>query len=166
MLKIIGSLIILSSTGAIGFAKAKEVSLHRKELEELQKIFVLVETELKYTKTPLGEMFSRLQNKTSGKYKEWLGDISKELCSFGKGTFEAIWNVSIENHFKESFLTKNELEELKQIGKNISHTEALDLFLTHIDLFIERTREEEKTKKKLYQSMGIMVGIFLVIVLV
>ena len=166
MFKIIGGMIVLVTSAAIGFDKANNVSLHRKELEEIQRIFTMIQTELKYIKTPLGEMFLKLQNKTEGKYKSWLIDISKELQAFQQGTFEEIWNTSIENHFKESFLTKLELEELKQIGKNISHMEALDLFLTQIELFIQYTREEEKAKKKLYQSMGIMAGIFLVIMLI
>ena len=83
-----------------------------------------------------------------------------------KSTFEEIWITAIDIHFKDTFLTYSELEELKQIGKNISHKEALALFLAQIELFIQHTREEEKTKKKLYQSMGIMTGIFLVIVLI
>ena len=153
-------------SAALGFEKAKELTKHRKELEELQRIFIMIQAELTYIKSPLGELFLKLQNKTEGKYQLWMRDISKELKRFQQHTFEEIWNISVENHFKESFLTKIELEELKQIGKNISHTEAIDLFLTQIQLFIQHTREEEKSKKRLYQSMGVMAGIFLVIVLI
>lgn len=166
MLKIIGSIVILVTSAAIGFEKASEVSLHRKELEELQRLFTMIQTELKYIKLPLGELFLKLQNKTTGKYRLWMKDIANQLSAFHQGTFEEIWNNAMDIHFKETFLTKIELEELKQIGKNISQIEALDLFLTQIELFIQQTREEEKTKKKLYQSMGIMAGIFLVIVLI
>ena len=153
-------------SAALGFEKAKELTKHRKELEELQRIFIMIQAELTYIKSPLGELFLKLQNKTEGKYQLWMRDISKELKRFQQHTFEEIWNISVENHFKESFLTKIELEELKQIGKNISHTEAIDLFLTQIELFNQHTREEEKSKKRLYQSMGVMAGIFLVIVLI
>ena len=166
MSKIVGCIIILVMSAALGFEKAKELTKHRKELEELQRIFIMIQAELTYIKSPLGELFLKLQNKTEGKYQLWMRDISKELKRFQQHTFEEIWNISVENHFKESFLTKIELEELKQIGKNISHTEAIDLFLTQIELFIQHTREEEKSKKRLYQSMGVMAGIFLVIVLI
>lgn len=166
MLKIVGCIMVVLTSTAIGYEKSKEISIHRRELEELQRIFMMIQAELEHLKTPFGELFLKIQNRTEGKYKLWMNDIGKELKTYQKGTFEKIWNRSIEVHFKESFLTTSEIEELKQISKNISHMEAIRLYLTQIEISIQYIREEEKTKKKLYQSMGIMVGIFLVIVLV
>lgn len=166
MFKIAGSFLVILSCAMIGYEKANEVTKHRKELEELQKVFVMMQTELKYMKTPFGELFSKLQCKTDGNVREWLNDMANALNTFQQGTLEDIWNTSVDNHLQESFLTREELNELKQVGKHISHTEALDLFLIQIELLIQHTREEEKTKKKMYQSMGIMMGIFLVIMLV
>lgn len=166
MLRLAGSLFIILSCTLIGYEKSKEVTIHRKELEELQRIILMIQTELKYIKSPFGELFGKLQNKTEGNFKEWLKEMSEDLRGFQQGTLEDIWSTSVDNHLHESFLTREELNELKQVGKHISHTEALDLFLIQIELFIQQTREEEKTKKKMYQSMGIMTGIFLVIMLV
>ena len=166
MFKIVGSIVVIFSCTMIGFEKSKEMTKHRKELEELQRIFTRIQIELEYMSTPFGELFLKIQNKTEGKFKRWMQDISKEINMRHKSTFEEIWITAIDIHFKDTFLTYSELEELKQIGKNISHKEALALFLAQIELFIQHTREEEKTKKKLYQSMGIMTGSFLVIVLI
>lgn len=166
MFKIAGSFLVILSCAMIGYEKATEVTKHRKDLEELQRIFIMVQTELKYIKTPFKDLFLKLHRKTNGRFKEWLLDMANSLNTFQQGTLEEIWSSSVDKHLKESFLTKNELEELRQIGKHISHMEALDLFLTQIEGFIQQTREEEKSKKKMYQSMGIMVGIFLVIMLI
>ena len=159
MFKIVGSMLIVLACTAFGVDKSREISAHRKELEELQRVFTLIETKLEYIKMPMDELFSNMRNK-------WLLDISTELSRYQKRTFEEIWTSSIDTHFKESFLTKSELEELKQIGKHISHQEAIRLYLIQLEDSIQNTKEEEKEKKKLYQSMGILVGLFIVLVLI
>lgn len=158
MLRVIGCVLVIMACSSMGFEKSKELSVHRKQLEELQRIFTLIQTKIEYIKIPFDELFVNMDS-------EWLNAISKELKQHKK-SFKEIWISSIETHFKESFLTKSELEELKQIGKNISHPEAIRLYLIQLDNAIQTTREEEKEKKKLYQSMGIMAGIFLVIMLI
>ena len=159
MLKIIGSVLIVLGTTAFGVEKSREFSRHRKELEELQRIFTLIQTKIGYIKLPIEELFANMQN-------EWLWGVSVELKSFQKRNFYEIWNASIDTYFRKSYLTKSELEELKQIGKHISSPEAICLYLLQLEEAIKNTREEEKEKKKLYQSMGILSGIFLVLVLI
>ena len=166
MLKIIGSLLIIATCTAIGFQKSRELGQHVKELEELRHVFSMFQSELNYMKITFEELFCDVQRKTTGHYNLWLNDLSEKLRERGKGTFDTIWTTSIETHFKETHLTKEELQGLKQIGKNLSSPDAISLYLEELSISIQRTREEEKSKKKLYQSMGIMAGIFLVIVLV
>lgn len=158
MFKIIGGLLIILACSAFGVEKGRELSMHRKELEELERIFTLIKTKLEYIKMPIEELFANMQN-------EWLLEISKELKGVSRKNFHEIWISSIDVHFKETFLSKSELEELKQIGKHISRPEAISLYLIQVEEAIKTTREEEKEKKKLYQSMGILSGIFLVLVL-
>ena len=158
MLRVVGCVLIIMACSSMGFEKSKELSIHRNQLEELQRIFTLIQTKIEYIKIPFDELFVNMDS-------EWLCVISKELKQHEK-TFEEIWISSIETHFKESFLTKSELEELKQIGKYLSQPEAIRLYLIQLENSIQHTREEEKNKKKLYQSMGIMSGVFLVIMLI
>ncbi len=159
MFKILGAMLIVFSCTAWGVEKSRELSMHRKELEELQTIFTLIQTKIEYIKMPFAELFANMET-------VWLLNISEELKGFHKRTFHEIWTTSIDSYFKESYLTKSELEELKQIGKHISRPEAIRLYLIQLENSIQNTREEEKEKKKLYQSMGILAGIFLVLVLI
>ena len=166
MFKILGAMLIVFSCAAWGVEKGRELSAHRNELEQLQRIFTLMQTELEYMRTPAGELFAKLQKQTAGKYQTWLGSLAGNLHICLIRNFGEIWITSIDSYFKESYLTKSELEELKQIGKHISRPEAIRLYLIQLENAIQTTREEEKEKKKLYQSMGILTGIFLVLVLI
>ena len=166
MHKIIGVMLIVSACTAFGVEKGRELSIHRKELEELHRIFTYIQTELEYMRTPIGELFMKIKNKVDAAYQEWLEFLAENAQNAHSRSFIEIWISSIDIHFKQSFLTKSQLEELKQIGKNLSKPEAISIYLTQLENDIQNTREEEKEKKKLYQSMGILTGIFLVLVLI
>ena len=157
--KILGCVLIILSCSAFGVDKSREISAHRKELEELQRIFTLIQTKLEYIKMPMEELLGSMN-------EEWLLKIAKELKTVQGKTFQEIWQTNISRYYQNSFLTKSELEELKQIGKHISRPEAIRLYLLQLEEAIKDTREEEKEKKKLYQSMGILIGVFIVLVLI
>ena len=159
MFKVIGGMLIIFECAAFGVEKSRELSIHRRELEELQRVFTLIQTKIEYIKLPFMELFAGMDS-------DWLLNISEELKEFQKRSFHEVWTAYIDTHFKQSLLTKSELEELKQIGKHISRPEAIRLYLIQLENAIQTTREEEKEKKKLYQSMGILTGIFLVLVLI
>lgn len=159
MFKVMGGMLIIFACAALGVEKGRELSIHRRELEELQRVFTLIQTKIEYIKLPFMELFAGMDS-------DWLLNISEELKEFQKRSFHEVWTASIDTHFKQSLLTKSELEELKQIGKHISRPEAIRLYLIQLENAIQTTREEEKEKKKLYQSMGILTGIFLVLVLI
>ena len=161
----IGSVMIIVACTVMGFEKGHELQVHLRELEELKRIFTLIQSELQYTKAAFAEVFLKISRKTDDKYKKWLRELASNLEKREKGTFQEVWEYEIAENFKNSQLTKEELEDLRQVGKNLGYLETLDLYLEQLDLSIQRTREEIKSKKKLYQSMGIMAGIFLVIVL-
>lgn len=165
MQKIIGSIIVIAVCTAMGFEKSKELQQHLKELEGLKRLFTILHSELVYTKAALSEVFLKTSKKTEEPYKNWLLDLAKQLEMCGTGTFSELWKNSIDTHFAETILEKNEVDELEQVGLGIQYADTLNLYLNQLDFSIETTREELKSKKKLYQSMGIMCGIFLVIVL-
>ena len=165
MQKMIGSVMIIVACTAMGFQKGRELQMHLKELEELKKIFTLIQSELQYTRAPFTEIFLKISKKTERMHQKWLSHLAKELEKCEGGTLQDVWQVSICECLQESKLTKEELEDLKQVGKNLGYMETLDLYQEQLELSIQKTREELKNKKKLYQSMGIMTGIFLVIVL-
>lgn len=165
MQKVIGSIMVIAVCTALGFEKSRELQIHLNSLEEIKKIFTLLRSEIKYMKTPFSEVFLKLSKKMDGMYNDWLLYISQQLEKKERETLHEVWKTSVYEYLKDSKLTKEELEELCDVGRTLGYIDTLELYLNHLDFSIETTREELKTKKKLYQSMGIMCGIFLVIVL-
>ncbi len=165
MVKFIGSIFIITATTSIGFSKSNEMQCHLHELEELKKLFCLLRSELQYTHAPFAEVFSKISTKTSTTYQEWMSHLSQRLNNKTRGSFWEIWCLSITEDLIGTSLKEDELEELKIIGKNMEYIESLDLFIEQLEYRIKNTREAYQSKRKLCKSMGIMGGIFLVILL-
>ena len=165
MHKWIGSILIIVACSGMGISQSQEMQRHLNELEELKKLFYLLRSELQYTRAPFGEVFEKIARKTKESYSTWLLDLCERLRNKGTGSFWEIWCQSIEKDLTGSRLKKDELEELKNVGKNLEYMESLDLFLEQLEYQTKNTRELYRSKRKLCQSMGIMGGIFLVILL-
>ena len=54
MLKLIGVLLIVMAGGGMGLKKGAELSKELAELQELRRIFLMLRSEIEYTKAPLG----------------------------------------------------------------------------------------------------------------
>ena len=165
MLKWIGSVFILLAAGGIGFSKSYDMEKHLEQLEELKKLFYLLRSELQYTKAPFAEVFEKMATKTVEPYQAWLQYLNQSLNEKRTASFWEIWYQSIEGKLGDSRLKKQEIEELRSVGKNLEYIESLDLYIKHLEYQIENTKEIYKSKKKMCQSMGIMGGIFIVILL-
>ena len=165
MLKIVGSIFIITATTGIGFSKSKELHNHLNTLEELKKLFCLLRSELQYTHAPFTEVFSKISRKINTPYREWLSHLSQRLMKKTRGSFWEIWCQSITEDLQKTSLKADELEELENIGKNMEYIESLELYIEQLEYRIKNTREAYRSKRKLCQSMGIMGGIFLVILL-
>ena len=165
MLKWVGGFLILAACTGIGVAKSNELKQHQDELEELKKLISLLKSELQYTKAPFAELFEKIGKKMQSPYQEWLLHLSKQLKERQVGSFWEMWCNSIEKDLKEAKLKDVEKEELKSVGKNLEYIENLELYMEQLEFHITYIRENYRSKRKLYRSMGIMGGIFLVILL-
>lgn len=165
MLKLIGSIFILAACTGIGFTKSYEMQNHLGTLEELKKIFYILKSELQYTRAPFAEVFEKIGYKTCEPFQTWLFELCKCINSKKNSTFWEMWRASIEENLKDCRLKEDDLEELKQVGKNLEYTEGLDLYIEQIEYKIKNLREVYQSKRKICQSLGIMGGVFLVILL-
>ena len=155
-------LIIFARTG-FGYSKHQELKQHLKALEELKKMFYMLRGELQYSRTTFEDVFEKIGDKGDESLGKWLKSLRRKLHEKEGSSFSEIWRVSIEEGLKESCLKKEDLEELKSLGKNLSHFENIDLFIEQLEYKIRVRREEYAAKGKLYESLGIMGGVFLVI---
>ena len=121
MQKMIGSILVVLGCTGIGIARGHELQVHLKELEELKRIFLWIRSEMQYSKIPFSEVFWKTENKTSGKFQKWLQTLAECLEKRDKYTFQELWESSVVDCLKETFLSKEERKELKDIGTGLAY---------------------------------------------
>lgn len=172
MQKIVGSILIVAASTGIGFLKGMDMQKYLKELQELKQLFLMLRSEIKYTKAPLGEAFFHIGKRLEGSFGKWLLMVARQLEEKSGNTFSVLWNQSVESVLVETKLKKTDTERLKSLGMNMGYLDAemqlgtIDLYLEQLEVEIRRTREALETKKRLCNCLGVMGGIFLVIVFI
>ncbi len=171
MQRMIGAILIVFASGGIGVAKGMELQKYLWELEQLRQFFWMLKSEIQYTKAPLSEAFSHIGRRMDGVQGEWLLHLAKLLEEKAGVTFFQLWRETIDCCLAKSELKRKDKEELKAIGKQMGYLDekmqigTIDLYLERLTFAIQKTREELITKKKLCNCLGVMGGIFLVIIL-
>lgn len=172
MQKIIGSILIIASSTGIGILKGMDMQKYLKELQVLKQLLLMLRSEIKYTKSPLGEAFFHIGKRMEDVFGKWFLLLARELEEKSGRTFADLWNRSIDDALVETKLKEQDLIQLKSLGRNMGYLDeemqlgTIDLYLEQLNLEIQRTREELETKKKLCNCLGVMGGIFLVIIFV
>ena len=89
-----------------------------------------------------------------------------------EASFPEIWNQCMEEELAVLHLRAEHIIILKELGNSLGQmdtrtgTGTLHLYMNRMNLEIEKTREALSSKKRLSSCMGILGGLFLVIVLI
>ena len=153
--------LIAVSCAGLGFVKSQALSGRVEDLLSLRKILRLLKGEISYAGTPLPE----------APYRDFLQDLSVDMQRYDGDSFAEIFARNTECHLKETRLSKDDREEWKQFGAMLGYLDK-EMQLSTLKSFdetlaqkISELKEGLPAQKKLYQSLGVMGGLFLVIFL-
>ncbi|MDF2472414.1 MAG: hypothetical protein K0R92_100 [Lachnospiraceae bacterium] len=171
IIKIIGCILIITSCTGMGWYFSSELRNRIADLKELKKIIILLRGDIRYANTPLPEAVQALAIRQEGKYKLFLSEIADRLKELGGISFQTIWKETIEKKLDNTSLSKKDLEYLGQLGENLGYLDkdmqinTLDLYLSQIEEEIKELTRNVKEKTYLYNSLGVMGGIFITIIM-
>jgi len=170
-MKLIGCFLVIASSTAMGFFFSNEMKNRVENLKELKKLIVLLRGDIRYANTPLPEAISAIARRSPGKFESFFKSTSQKLQDLSGQTFAEIWKEAVNKELNETSLTKKDKSNLISLGENMGYLDK-DMQLNTLDLFIAQLEEEikeisktVKEKAYLYNSLGIMAGIFISIVM-
>lgn len=172
MYKMVGCILIITACSGIGYLKGLDIQKHLTEIKTLRQLFLMLRSEIKYKKAPLGEAFWNIGRRMEGKYEEWLIELSEKLEEKSGSTFMEIWADTIENNLKDTNLNQTDLKNLKELGLHMGYLDGemqigtIGLFLEQLEIEIQRMRENIVTQRRICNCLGVMGGIFLSIILI
>ena len=128
--------------------------------------------EIKYTKTPLPEAFASIAVRIKEPFGSFLEQTAEQMGSMEGQSFGELWQKQIKQWLSDTHLKKGDKEQLGGLGEVLGYLDlemqlsSIDLYLEQLELSIREAQDAAQTKQKLYQSLGVAGGIFLVILLV
>ncbi|HBI72017.1 MAG TPA: stage III sporulation protein AB [Lachnospiraceae bacterium] len=170
-IKIIGCVLVIASSTAMGFFFSNEMKCRVDHLKELKKLIVLLRGDIRYANTPLPEAISSIARKSPDIFKTFFQSTSQRLQELSGQTFAEIWKDAVNKELTETSLTKKDKQHLAGFGENLGYLDkdmqinTLDLYITQLEDEITETSKTVKEKAYLYNSLGIMAGIFISIVM-
>lgn len=172
MQRFIGSLLIITATTGAGLVYGTELTRYLEKLLYIRHIVYMLKGEIEYSNAPLGEVFGRIAVRVKEPYRHWLRVMERQVEDREEDGFAKIWNRSIDRCLKELHLKSIHSIQLKELGTFLGQldgdtsSKTITLYLNRLELEIEKVREGMAAKKRIGNCLGVMGGIFLVVILI
>jgi len=171
MLKAAGSILIIGATTLYGIKRAQELKEQYVQMEYLQQLFYRIQSEIRYARSPLGEIFLYVGGNAREPYRTWLLGVGNRMQERNGGTFADLWETSIRGQLSPQSLPGTELQRLIELGGRLGlmdlemQVKTLDLYLLQLSRSMEEAREGMREKVRLCHCLGVMSGMLIVTLL-
>ena len=162
---LIYSFIFLSSS-MIGILLSKKYSNRVKELQEFKNALNIFKTKIRFTCEPIPEIFTEISSSMSSN----IGSIFKiagnnmKLITAGEA-----WNSALDTEILN--IDDEDRSILKNLSKLLGKTDVegqisqIELTTTFLNEQISKAEREKSKSEKMYRTLGVILGITIVIVL-
>lgn len=165
ILKIIMLILILTLSYLIGNIIAKQYSNRVEELEDIKNSLNVLQTKVRFSKEPLSTIFKDISN--ISKNKEIFIEANENMKTMLAG--EA-WRNSIQT--VNTNLKKNDIEILSSLGNMLGKTDSegqvnqIEEIKELLNIQIKNANKEKEKNEKLYKTLGMTIGLAIVIILI
>lgn len=171
MIKMLGLICIIAGGSGIGYSMSRQISRRYEELLNLQRMTAMLVGEITYGNTPLPEALCSIARRLDGPVAVFLDKLSAVLLEQPHESLAVLFAQNMRESLGKSQLQEKDLQALARMGSFLGYLDrdmqlrTLKLYQTELEREIEDTYKSMPGKKKLYQCIGIMGGLFLVILL-
>lgn len=159
--------IILASTSYIGVIISKRYNIRVKELKEIAKGLNYFEEKIKFTYEPIPDVFEEISKKLKCNIGDIFLNASKNMVNENAG-------VSWENAVDASntSLTTEDKDIVKGLAKMLGRTDIdgqvseIRLTSKFLEVQLKEAENQKNKNEKLYKTLGITIGLAIVIVLI
>lgn len=169
-MKWIGIFLVIGTTTWVGFDISSKFGNRVHQLRQFIQSLQMLETEMDYSKATLKRIFENISRRTTYPINIFYKNLSKELGGVVNDFFE-LWDMQMEELNKVSALNSNDLEIIKQFGKNIGmhhfsqQQKHIQLTIFHLKGQLEEAIDQCTKYEKMTKVLGILTGLLFVILL-
>ena len=172
MQRFIGSLLIITATTGAGMVYGVELQRYLEKLLYIRHIVYMLKGEMEYSNVPLGEIFGRGAVRVKNPYRTWLKSMEWQIENREEDEFAKIWIRAVDKNLSELHLKSAHSIQLKELGTFLGQLDGktssrtMQLYINRLELEIEKVREGMSSKKRIGSCLGVMGGVFLVVILI
>ena len=159
---------IFIASNLIGKTISQKYKFRLNELEEIKNALNIFKTKIKFTYSTIGEIFEELSEKST---KTNIRSLFKNAKNFlEKHSASEAWQYALEN--TNTNMKQEDIEVLKNLGKLLGTSDVdgqiaqIDLTQDFLEVQIKQAQEEKQKNEKLYQKLGSIIGLGIVVILI
>ncbi|WP_042223482.1 stage III sporulation protein SpoIIIAB [Oceanobacillus manasiensis] len=166
----IGALLLVMTSTWVGFDWSNKLSNRPKHIRQVKNALQILEAEILYSQLPLHEAFSVIASQIPSPTSKFFDYLYEELQHDKRDLFY-VWEQAIEVLTKYSSIGSNEQEILKQFGRTLGQHDFhqqqkhIQLTLSHLERELEEARDHHLKYGKMAKSLGVLCGLFVVLLL-
>lgn len=167
MIKYITLILILFSSSYIGILISKKYSNREKDLKEMKNALNMFLTKIKLTYSPIPEIFEEISTKTKNNIGQIFKIASENMEYVPAGI---AWEESLNS--SNTNMNKEDIEILRGLSNLLGKVDLegqvneVELVYTFLDTQIERAEKEKSKNEKMYKTLGITLGLAMVVILI
>ncbi|MDD3413558.1 MAG: stage III sporulation protein AB [Lachnospiraceae bacterium] len=171
MVKILGILMILLGAAGTGLKYSNEIREYIESLQELRRMIEYIKGEINYRNCSLAEAFHGVEKKVKKPYNQFCRGIYQQIEDGTGCSFSEIFMRCIQKELNHVLLKNDDKEQLGLIGEQLGYLDKemqihnLEHYGMELEDKISRLKKESKDKMKLCNCLGIVGGLFLIIIL-
>ena len=171
MIKVIGICLVIGASSGIGYLMSLSLTKRHQQLKTIRRLLLFLKGEISYGKSTLPEALDQIGQKLPEPFHLFLTEVARKACQYDGRTFQELFAEGVDEHLSSSSLTPKDKESLKQIGQYLGYLDiamqisTLELYQQELELELKEIEATIPAKKRIYQSLGVMGGLFLAIAL-
>ncbi len=171
MIKVLGSLMVILACTGLGVLAGERKKDRRKQLKELLLHTKVLYGEIEYGRTALPEVLEIVAARNQGDMTGFFEKVSEELTKMQGESFSKVWKRCMETELVSTCLDRKDLLLLESLGDNLGFLDqkmqltTLTHYMMNLEASIEEADNEVKEKVKLYNMLGVLGGLFIMIVM-
>jgi stage III sporulation protein AB len=172
MLKLLGCIIILGSSSAAGFLYGESFKRRVADLNELQRVIYLLQSEIEYMSNTIPRALKEISNKTINPFSLLFNDISKLLFNNEVESVYEAFKITFNSNKYHLNLNKEDINILFDLSKSLGDSDLsgqrkmFEFTLESIKKQIVLAEELMCKNLKVYRYLGVTLGSMVVIMLI
>ena len=171
-MRIIGMMMVFIASSGIGIAYSYMYKKRIEDLSNWKKCIIHLKNEINFSLTPLPEAFEMISKRYIGPFSTFFYELSCILDNHSTTPLIKLDEKKLRDLLNGTCLGEKDNRVIIDFIKNIglsdkdSQISTINLHLESLENEIQDARKDEEKNNKLYKTLGVLAGIFIIVIFI